>query len=97
MLAGLISVVLLSIKSSVSLYCQNEKSSKLKNIFSSPREGLTNIFQVKLDDVMKELKVINSNVLYVTYRIDKLIAKQQTLDAKEFYDDGPSDNNSESD
>ncbi len=45
---------------------------------------------------MDELKVINSNVLYITYRIDKFNAKQQTLEAKEFYD-GSSDNNPESD
>ncbi len=66
----------------------------MKNIFSSP-SGLTKVSQVTLQNVMDELKVINSNVLYITYRIDKFNAQQQTLDAKEFYDGTP-DNNSES-
>ncbi len=97
MLLVLTTVVLQYSKNSVSIYVSNEKSSKLKNVFSSPRKDsdLQKLFQDKLQSVMDELKVINSNVLYITYRIDKFNARQQTLDAKEFYEDGASDNNPE--
>ncbi len=65
-----------------------------KNVFSSPREGLTKFSKFELK-VLAELEVINSNVLYLTYRIDKISAQQKTLDSKEYYDDyGSSDNNS---
>ncbi len=88
-------MVLLSTKSSSSLYWPKEKSRKLKNIFSSPRredKDLQKFSKLTLQSVMDELKVINSNVLYITYRIDKFNAQQQSLDAKEFYD-GDSNNN----
>ncbi len=83
----------------VSLYYQNEKSSKLKNPFQVPRD-LQKFSKFELK-VLAELKIINSNVLYLTYRVDKISAQQKTLDAKEFYSidpgeehqDGPSDNN----
>ncbi len=45
--------------------------------------------------VLSELEIINSNVLYLTYRIDKISAQQKTLDAKDYY--GDTDNNSSSD
>ncbi len=80
-----------------SLYVLKEKSRKLKNIFSSPREDLQKFSKFELK-VLAELKIINSNVLYLTYKIDKISAQQKTLDAKEFYEeDGSPDNNPESD
>ncbi len=69
---------------------------KLKNVFSSPREGLTKFSKFELK-VLAELEVINSNVLYLTYRIDKISAQQKTLDSQEYYEDyGTSDNNPDS-
>ncbi len=62
----------------------------MKNIFSSPRhedKDLQKFSKLTLQDVMNELKVINSNILYVTYKLDKVSAQQRTLDAQEFYDE----------
>ncbi len=69
-----------------SIYCFKEKSRKLKNIFSSP-SGLTKSYSKFELKVLAELKIINSNVLYLTYKVDKISAQQKTLDAQEFYDD----------
>ncbi len=65
----------------------------MKIFSSSPRGDLQKISKLTLQDVINELKVINSNVLYVTYQVDKLKAKQQTLDAREYY--GPDNDNPE--
>ncbi len=59
----------------------------MKNIFSSPRhedKDLQNFSKFELK-VLAELEIINSNVLYLTYKIDKISAQQKTLDAQEFY------------
>ncbi len=97
-------MVLLSTSISSSLYYFKEKSRKLKNVFFKSRQGqdLQKFSKFELK-VLAELKIINSNVLYLTYRIDKISATQKTLDAKEFYDTsqeddhGTSDNNQQSD
>lgn len=68
----------------------------MKNVFSKSREDLQKVYQLDLQHVMDELKVINSNVLYITYRIDKFNAKQQTLDANAYYSNQPdSEDNSD--
>ncbi len=58
----------------------------MKNIFSSPRLADLQKFSKFELKVLAELKIINSNILYITYRVDKLIVQQKTLDAAEFYD-----------
>ncbi len=67
------------------------KSLAMNKLFSKSREDLPKINSI-LDEIQSSLKIINSNVLYLTYRIDKISATQKTMDAKEFYD-GASDNN----
>ncbi len=66
-----------------------EKSRKLKNIFSSRRSDsdLQNFSKSNYQKIIDELTVINSNVLYLTYRIDKISATQKTLDADDYYSD----------
>ncbi len=69
------------------------KSLAMNKLFSKSREDLPKINSI-LDEIQSSLKIINSNVLYLTYRIDKISAVQKTIDAKDFYDqDGSSDNN----
>ncbi len=66
-----------------------EKSRKLKNIFfksSSEDKDLQNFSKFELK-ALAELEIINSNVLYLTYKIDKISVQQKTLDAQEFYQD----------
>ncbi len=70
----------------------------MKNIFSSPN-GLTRILQVKLNQLDAKLDVISKNVLYITYKVDKISTYQKTLDSNEYYEekqDGSTDNNPES-
>ncbi len=61
----------------------------MKNIFSSPqkRTDLQNFSKLDYQKIIDELSVINSNVLYLTYKIDKISATQKTLDAKDYYDE----------
>ncbi len=67
------------------------KSLAMNKLFSKSREDLPKINSELLD----WLKTINKNVLYVTYKLDLLSKNQQSLDAKEYYDqDGNSDNSS---
>ncbi len=63
-----------------------EKSRKLKNYFSSPREGLIKISQVELSQLNDKLDIINKNILYITYKVDKISVNQQMIDSKEYYD-----------
>ncbi len=83
-----------SSKNSNSIYYSKEKSRKLKNIFSSP-PGLTKVLQVEFRQLNDKLDIINKNVLYITYKIDKVSLYQKTLDSD--LEHGSSDNNPESD
>ncbi len=67
------------------------KSLAMNKLFSKSREqDLPKINSELLD----WLKTINKNVLYVTYKLDMLSKNQQSLDAREYYDEhGNSDNN----
>ncbi len=68
------------------------KSLAMNKLFSKSREQDLPKIDSQLISILDNLKIINSNVLYLTYRIDKISAVQKTIDAKDFYD-GTSDNN----
>ncbi len=58
----------------------------MKNYFSSPRDGLIKISQVKLSELNAKLDTISKNILYITYKVDKISKYQQDLSAADFYD-----------
>ncbi len=57
----------------------------MKNIFSSPT-GLTKVLQIKFIQLNEKLDTLNKNILYITYKVDKISKYQATLDASELYD-----------
>ncbi len=62
----------------------------MKNIFSSP-SGLTKVSQVELRLLSEKLDVIAKNILYITYKVDKISKFQATDEASEYYDYPKSD------
>ncbi len=64
-----------------------EKSRKLKNIFSSPpKADLQKFSKLDLLDVINEkLDMLNKNILYITYKVDKISKYQATQDSSEYY------------
>ncbi len=79
----------------VHLSSRKKSLDKLKNVFFKSSSEDKDLQKFSNEVLHSMLEVINSNVLYLTYRIDKISAQQKTLDAKEYY--GNTDNRTDSD
>ncbi len=64
----------------------------MKNYFSKSPGDLQKISQLDFRVLNEKLDVISKNILYISYKVDKISLYQKTLDS----DYGTSDNNPES-
>ncbi len=71
-----------------------EKSRKLKNVFfksASADSDLQKIIQVEFSKLNEKLDLLNKNILYITYKVDKISKFQATLDSQDYYEDKESE------
>ncbi len=54
--------------------------------------GLTKVLQVELSVLNEKLDLLNKNVLYITYKVDKISLYQKSIDSKEYYDGSTNSN-----